>query len=232
MVMCGQVHAVESWRKVESKRLGVTFWQTWHDVGWQPLVILRQQRDWYVWWTTSPKSYWIWIWSPSRDPCGGRARTKMRIRQRWRWEAEGTLGTSLFVTSSRSWDIVFTGMGKDSKAQNELCARAWGVGGGTSSFSARGRCPCWKNAGGHYSERQHQLALECGHDWQGASMGSEDIPSGRAWSWKEQGWDTEKGLHSRYGKVGGRWVCRCWPKQLQVKSGLLRLGLSMRVTFR
>ena len=40
----------------------------------------------------------------------------------------------LFVKSLRSWDTVITGMGKDSKAQNERCARAWGVGGGTSSY--------------------------------------------------------------------------------------------------
>ena len=43
----------------------------------------------------------------------------------------------LFVKSSRVLDVVITGMGKDSKAQGELCARAWSVGGGTSSYIAR-----------------------------------------------------------------------------------------------
>ena len=52
-------------------------------------------------------------------------------------EAEAKLGTSLFVKSLRSWDIVITGMGKDPKAQNELCARALG----TISCTAQRRCP-------------------------------------------------------------------------------------------
>ena len=53
---------------------------------------------------------------PKQDLCGGQALTNARIcQQHFEWEAEGKLGTSLFVKSLRYWVIVITEMGKDSR---------------------------------------------------------------------------------------------------------------------
>ena len=116
-------------------------------------------------------------------------------------------------------------MGKDFKAQNELCSRTWEL------VAGQIRTPledgthvdsvpaCLEPRVQHSPERQHQLVVECGHDRQSSSMGSEDIASHL--QPEEHGWVTGNGLHSRYGKVEGRWVLPLRTEKMHVKSGLL-----------
>ena len=94
----------------------------------------------------------------------------MKKRQRFEWEAEAERGSSFFVKSSRSWDTVVSRTGRNSKVLSVPCARAFGVGGVTSTHTAQGRVQ-------HCSERQHQLAMEWGHDQQGTCLGSKDTAS-------------------------------------------------------
>ena len=74
-------------------------------------------------------------------------------------------------------------MGEDFKAQNELCSRAWELVAGQihtpledgTHVDSVPACP--EPRVQHSPERQHQLVVECGHDRQSSSMGSEDTAS-------------------------------------------------------
>ena len=74
---------------------------------------------------------------PNRNRCGGQARTKMRRREHFEWEAEAELGIFPFVKSSKSWENVLVGTGRDSKVPNAPRARAREAGGVINTSTAR-----------------------------------------------------------------------------------------------
>ena len=75
----------------------------------------------------------------------------------------------------------------------------------------------------HGPERQHQLAVELGHDRQSSSMGSEDVASHLQASHeagRNMGGSQEIGLQNDYETVGGRWVLPLLTEIWRVKSEL------------
>ena len=123
--------------------------------------LATSEKDWCAWWTTSSRSCWMWTWSPSRSHCGGQVHTNTR---RWgpcvwgTWTERGIfLFCEVFWCNVMWCDTVFNWTGRNFKALNAPCARAW---------------ERWWRDGGQVWTRPHLLALEWSHDEQSACLGS------------------------------------------------------------